>query len=137
MAPTPDWWPASATTPGCWASNVGFGDLDRRVVELAAATAALAGRPAPAGRLQLDPGQPEPYGAPTDATRAALELAARTEGLVLDPVYTGRALAALVARARDGRLDADRPVVFLHTGGLPALFTGRYQQWFPVGAAEP
>jgi D-cysteine desulfhydrase len=117
--------------------NVGFDDLAPRVAELAAATAARAGRPEPIGRLQLDPGQPEPYGAPTEDTRVALELAARSEGLVLDPVYTGRALAAVMARRRDGRLAADRPLVFLHTGGLPALFTARYQPWFANGPTGP
>jgi 1-aminocyclopropane-1-carboxylate deaminase/D-cysteine desulfhydrase-like pyridoxal-dependent ACC family enzyme len=110
--------------------NVGFDDLDPKITELAGATARLAGRTAPTGTLQLDPGQPEPYGQPTEPTRKALELAARSEGLVLDPVYTGRALAALVARCRDGRIAPDQPVVFLHTGGLPALLTQRYRHWF-------
>jgi D-cysteine desulfhydrase len=111
--------------------NVGFDDLDPKVSDLAKATAALAGRAEPQGRLQLDPGQPEPYGEPTRATRDAMQLAARTEGLVLDPVYTGRCLAALVHRARAGAFGDDRPVVFLHSGGLPALFTSRYRAWFP------
>jgi D-cysteine desulfhydrase len=111
--------------------NVGFDDLDAKVDELAAATASLAGRPRPSGSIQLDVGQPEPYGQPTAATRGALELAARCEGLLLDPVYTGRAMAALVTRCRDGRIAGDQPVVFLHTGGLPALFTDRYRAWFP------
>jgi L-cysteate sulfo-lyase len=57
----------------------------------------------------------------TSETRAAMLLAARTEGVVLDPVYTGRAMAGLIAAARSGRLDGQR-VVFLHTGGLPGLF---------------
>jgi 1-aminocyclopropane-1-carboxylate deaminase/D-cysteine desulfhydrase-like pyridoxal-dependent ACC family enzyme len=115
--------------------NVGFADLVPRVPTLAAATAALAARPPPAGTVQLDDGQPEPYGQPTDATREALELAARTEGLLLDPVYTGRALAALVAGVRRGHLGRDRPLVLLHTGGLPALFTARYAGWFGLAGA--
>ena len=45
-------------------------------------------------------------------------LAARTEGLLLDPVFTAKAMAALIAEARAGRLAG--PVVFLHTGGTPA-----------------
>ncbi|MFN0092226.1 MAG: pyridoxal-phosphate dependent enzyme, partial [Acidimicrobiales bacterium] len=113
--------------------DVGFGaGLAEQVAALAEAAAALTGRPAPSGEVQLDPSLPEPYGAPAAEVREALELAARTEGLVLDPVYTGRALAALIARRRDGRVPADQPVVFLHTGGLPALFTGRYRDWFAV-----
>ena len=69
------------------------------------------------------------YGEPTDACRAALDLAARLEGLVLDPVYTGKALAALVAARRQGRIESDSRVVFLHTGGMPALFSTRYSGW--------
>lgn len=117
--------------------NVGFDDLDPKVAELAAATACLAGRSEPSGAIRLDAGQPEPYGEPTAATREALELAAHCEGLVLDPVYTGRAMAALITRCRDGRIPADQPVVFLHTGGLPALFTDRYGAWFqPAGPSR-
>ncbi|GAB3689549.1 hypothetical protein GCM10028814_31090 [Angustibacter aerolatus] len=57
----------------------------------------------------------------TSATRDALALAARTEGVVLDPTYTGRAMAGLVAAAAAGTLPVGR-VVFVHTGGLPGLF---------------
>ncbi|ADI10762.1 D-cysteine desulfhydrase [Streptomyces bingchenggensis BCW-1] len=52
----------------------------------------------------------------------ALTTAARTEGIVLDPVYTGRALAGLIAAVRDGQVRHGRRTVFLHTGGLPGLF---------------
>lgn len=62
------------------------------------------------------------YGVPSPAGLEAQSLAARTEGLLVDPVYTGKALAALLADIRSARLPADRPVVFLHTGGAPALF---------------
>jgi L-cysteate sulfo-lyase len=62
------------------------------------------------------------YGSITEPTAAAIRLAARTEGIVLDPTYTGRALAGLIAAVRDGDLGADAPVVFWHTGGLPGLF---------------
>lgn len=62
------------------------------------------------------------YGKPSPAGLEAQALAARTEGLLVDPVYTGKALGALLADIRSGRLPADRPVVFLHTGGAPALF---------------
>jgi len=70
------------------------------------------------------------YGALDDATFAALTLAARTEALVLDPVYTAKAMAALVTWAREGRLDASACVCFWHTGGQPALFASRYQERF-------
>jgi L-cysteate sulfo-lyase len=62
------------------------------------------------------------YGSLTERTAAAIRLAARTEVIVLDPTYTGRALAGLIAAAADGDLGPDAPVVFWHTGGLPGLF---------------
>ena len=105
-------------------------DLDATVGPKAEEAAALAGLPPPAGTAVVDHGQRgEAYGATTDACRAAIDLAARTEGLVLDPVYTGKALAALVAARRDGRIEAGTRTVFVHTGGMPALFADRYARW--------
>ncbi len=105
-------------------------DLDIAVPAMAGATAALAGRADPTGAVQLDHERIGPgYGAPSDACREALDLAARTEGVLLDPVYTGKGMAGLVAAVREGRLDTSRPTVFLHTGGLPALFSPRYADW--------
>jgi D-cysteine desulfhydrase len=57
------------------------------------------------------------YGVPTDDVWSALRLFARTEGILLDPVYTGKAAAALVSGVRRGET-----VVFLHTGGMPGLY---------------
>lgn len=62
------------------------------------------------------------YARPTDAMREALSLAARCEGLVLDPVYTGKAFAGLIALARSSRYDREQALLFLHTGGTPGLF---------------
>jgi L-cysteate sulfo-lyase len=62
------------------------------------------------------------YGSLTPAAAQAIRLAARTEGLFLDPIYTGRAMAGLIAAVADGGIAPDRRVVFLHTGGLPGLF---------------
>jgi D-cysteine desulfhydrase/L-cysteate sulfo-lyase len=62
------------------------------------------------------------YGLPTPDGLAAIRLAARTEGLLLDPVYTGKAMAGLIDHARQGLIGKDDVVVFIHTGGLPALF---------------
>jgi 1-aminocyclopropane-1-carboxylate deaminase/D-cysteine desulfhydrase-like pyridoxal-dependent ACC family enzyme len=67
----------------------------------------------------------EGYGIPTPGGMEALRLLARTEGILLDPVYTAKAMAALVADLRSGRVAADQPVVFVHTGGAPALFAYR------------
>lgn len=62
------------------------------------------------------------YGHPTEQTMEALEVAALDEGIILDPVYTGKAMAGLIGHARDGILGAGDTVVFVHTGGQPALF---------------
>jgi D-cysteine desulfhydrase len=105
-------------------------DLDEQVPAKAAQVAALAGRLSPTGTCLVDHGQVGGgYAVATDAGREALHLAARFEGLVLDPVYSGKAMAALVAARRDDRLRADQRVVFLHTGGLPALFAGSFAEW--------
>ncbi|MDL5154890.1 pyridoxal-phosphate dependent enzyme [Actinomycetospora termitidis] len=72
-------------------------------------------------RLRLDQVGPG-YATQTDAVAEAMLLAARTEGIVLDPVYTGRALAGLVAAVADGTVRPGARTVFLHTGGLPGLF---------------
>jgi 1-aminocyclopropane-1-carboxylate deaminase/D-cysteine desulfhydrase-like pyridoxal-dependent ACC family enzyme len=62
------------------------------------------------------------YGIATRASVEAIELAARTEGLLLDPVYTGKCMAGLIADIRAGRWSGGGPVVFLHSGGTPGLF---------------
>jgi 1-aminocyclopropane-1-carboxylate deaminase/D-cysteine desulfhydrase-like pyridoxal-dependent ACC family enzyme len=62
------------------------------------------------------------YGQPSPRGLDAMRLAARTEGLMLDPIYTGKAMAGLIDHARRGRLGAESTVVFVHTGGLPAMF---------------
>ena len=60
------------------------------------------------------------YGQLNDATVQAMKLAARTEALILDPVYSGKAMAGFLRRARDP--DARGDLLFLHTGGTPAVF---------------
>ena len=65
------------------------------------------------------------YSTLTEGVRHALLTAARTEGLILDPVYTGRALAGLIAAVRDGDVRPGRRTIFLHSGGLPGLFGSR------------
>ncbi len=62
------------------------------------------------------------YGQRTDAMNEAVMLLARLEGLLLDPVYTGKAFAGLVDLVRSGYFDASQNIVFLHTGGAAALF---------------
>jgi L-cysteate sulfo-lyase len=77
------------------------------------------------------------YDALTDPVREALTLAARLEGIVLDPVYTGRALAGLIAAVRAGEIRAGESTVFLHTGGLPGLFGHADAVAFAARAGEP
>jgi D-cysteine desulfhydrase family pyridoxal phosphate-dependent enzyme len=62
------------------------------------------------------------YAAPTPGGIEAITLLARTEGVVLDPVYTGKAMAGLIDHVRTGRVMPDETVVFVHTGGAPGLF---------------
>ena len=105
-------------------------DLDQQVPEKAMETARLAGLPEPTGDVHIDHDRyGDGYGDPTDDCREALDLAARLEGLVLDPVYSGKAMAGLIAARRDGRIERDTNVVFLHTGGMPALFASTYAEW--------
>jgi L-cysteate sulfo-lyase len=62
------------------------------------------------------------YGVPTDAMIEALELVARCEGIVLDPVYSGKAMAGLIDLVRRGVYTPGQNIVFLHTGGAVGLF---------------
>jgi D-cysteine desulfhydrase family pyridoxal phosphate-dependent enzyme len=73
------------------------------------------------------------YGLPTPEMRRAVELAARCEGLLLDPVYSGKAMAGLIGLIAERRFAADDRVVFLHSGGTPALFA--YRSVFEGSAA--
>jgi D-cysteine desulfhydrase/L-cysteate sulfo-lyase len=63
------------------------------------------------------------YGTPSEAGSEAVRLFARHEGVVLDPIYTGKAAAGLIAHLREGRFGRDDVLVFVHTGGTPANFT--------------
>jgi L-cysteate sulfo-lyase len=65
------------------------------------------------------------YGVPTEGMVAAVERLAREEGILLDPVYTGKAMAGLIDMVEKGRFDKVDNVVFLHTGGSPGLFAYR------------
>ena len=76
-----------------------------------------------ADRLRLDRDQVgDGYGRLTPAAASAMRTAARREGLLLDPVYTGKALAGLAAAAAEGIVQPGERTVFVHTGGLPGLF---------------
>ncbi len=105
--------------------------LTKKVRDIAQATLDHLGRKAAPDEdtLHIVEGYAGPaYGLPTEQMRAAVRLAARLEGLILDPVYTGKAFAGLVDLVRQGRFTKDQTVVFLHTGGMPGLFA--YTDYF-------
>lgn len=96
-----------------------------RIRRLAAETARLAGETVEACAEDviirdgfIGPG----YGIPTPEAVEAIRLVARTEGVFLDPTYTGKGMAGLMAEIRSGRIGSDETIVFLHTGGAPGLF---------------
>ena len=62
------------------------------------------------------------YGIPSKNGLDAIALLAQTEGIFLDPVYTGKAFAGLIADIESGKLKANEPILFMHTGGVPGLF---------------
>ncbi|MGV9010299.1 D-cysteine desulfhydrase [Brevundimonas sp.] len=97
---------------------------EENVLKLARQTAALLGRPeavTPEMVVADCDYVGEGYGLIDGAVIEALKLAARTDGIVLDPVYTGKAMKGLIALARAGRFEGET-VVFLHTGGAQGLF---------------
>jgi 1-aminocyclopropane-1-carboxylate deaminase/D-cysteine desulfhydrase-like pyridoxal-dependent ACC family enzyme len=80
------------------------------------------GGPVEAASIELDESQlGDGYGRPSRAAAEAAELLARTEGILVDPIYTAKALAGLIAGVRSGAWDGER-IVFWHAGGLPGLF---------------
>lgn len=103
--------------------------LQERVARLASETADLLGRPqkfSPVDVLVNADYCASGYGVLTEAERAAVRLFARTEGMLLDPVYTGRAAAGLIDLARKGFFKPGETILFWNTGGQPALFADCY-----------
>jgi L-cysteate sulfo-lyase len=70
------------------------------------------------------------YGQPTEGMTEAVLMLARLEGVLLDPVYSGKAMAGLIDLIRKGTFRKDETIVFLHTGGAVGLFgyTGVFEQ---------
>ena len=104
------------------------GKQEANVFKLAEETAALLGQPGRVTRDQVVADCDyvgEGYGLVDQGVIDALTLAARLDGIVLDPVYSGKAMKGLIALARAGRFTSDsggETVVFLHTGGAQGLF---------------
>jgi D-cysteine desulfhydrase family pyridoxal phosphate-dependent enzyme len=100
-------------------------ECEERILRLANEAARLAGQPLSLTRESvlvrdgfIGPG----YGIPSQEGVEAIRLIARTEGVFLDPTYTGKAMAGFVDEVRSGRIGKSETVVFVHTGGEPALF---------------
>jgi 1-aminocyclopropane-1-carboxylate deaminase/D-cysteine desulfhydrase-like pyridoxal-dependent ACC family enzyme len=68
------------------------------------------------------------YGLPNASSCEAIALCARYEGILLDPVYTSKAMAVIINDIRNGCFSAEDDLLFIHTGGAPALFA--YQEMF-------
>jgi len=106
--------------------EAGEGPFAEHVLELANATAE---------RLELDVAYQlsdvevreeflgDGYGVVGELERRAIRLTAETEGILLDPVYTGRAMGGLITMIERGEFSSSDTVLFWHTGGLPALFS--------------
>ncbi len=96
-------------------------ELRPAVAHLLADLAGLTGRPGDPDEIELDDGElGAGYGRPTAAADEAMRLLARTEGILVDPIYTAKALAGLVRAVRAGTIRG--PVVFWHAGGTPGIF---------------
>ena len=97
--------------------------LAARVAELASEGAALVREPPfePDEMIVHDGYVGAGYGELTDGVLEAIRLVAATEGLLVDPVYTGKAMSGLIGEVRAGRWRADEHIVFVHTGGTTAL----------------
>jgi D-cysteine desulfhydrase len=98
---------------------------EEKIHALAQATADLLGvaQPVPRAAVEVIDAQVGPgYSLPTAAMVEAIQLFARLEGVLLDPVYTGKTAAGLIDLIRRGRFAAGERVLFVHTGGSPALY---------------
>lgn len=107
------------------------GELRARIAALAGETAMTLGQPMSFTEDQVlvnDDYLGGGYAVMGAAEREAIELFARYEGILVDPVYTGRAAAGMIDLVRKGSFSKSDRVLFWHTGGTPALFTDAYQK---------
>jgi len=104
--------------------NIPQQDQEEKVFNLACETAEYIGKPGCVSREDVVANcnyVGEGYGVPTESMNEAVLMLARTEGLLFDPVYSGKGLAGMIDLIRNGTLGGDN-IVFLHTGGSAALF---------------
>ena len=99
-------------------------ELEEMVFRMASEVASLLGKPSVVNRSAVVATDPNPiqYGVLTREVSDVIKLFARTEGILVDPVYTGPALVGLLDLIRQGKFRRDSNVVFIHTGGTAALF---------------
>jgi len=103
-------------------------EQEANVHKLAVEVAALAGSVVPVPRDAIvcrDEWVGPGYSLPTPEMIAAVRLFAGSEGVLLDPVYTGKAAAGLIALVRSGEIARDETVLFLHTGGSPVIYANQ------------
>jgi D-cysteine desulfhydrase family pyridoxal phosphate-dependent enzyme len=93
-----------------------------RIANEAAALIGTSTRIAPDDLLTDQEHYGEGYAIPTAACVEAMRLLAQTEGVLLDPVYSGKAMAGMIAHIRSGSVKAGETIIFLHTGGVPGFF---------------
>lgn len=101
------------------------GPQETKLHELSNETSRLAGakREVPASAFTVVDDYVGPgYSLPTDEMTAAIQTLARLEGILLDPVYTGKTAAGLIGLVQQGRFEKDSNVLFVHTGGSPAIY---------------
>jgi D-cysteine desulfhydrase family pyridoxal phosphate-dependent enzyme len=109
--------------------------VQQTVAALASQICGLLGEPAsfaPEDILVNDEFLGDGYGIAGATEVEAIRLFARQEGILLDPVYTGRAAGGLIELVRRGLFDRTGTVLFWHTGGTPAIFADRYQDLFQL-----
>jgi D-cysteine desulfhydrase len=103
--------------------GVDCGAASEPAAAVAELVSGLSGAPAAVGELRIRSDQVGAgYSELTEPVMSALTLAARTEGLILDPIYTGRALAGLAKAVEEREIEQGQRTVLLHSGGLPGLF---------------
>lgn len=101
-------------------------EVEPRTARIANDAARHLGLPAtvdPTDVISFDDFVGEGYGIPTEAAYQAIKLLAQTEGVILDPIYTGKCFAGLISHVQSAKLPSDATVVFIHTGGTPAIFS--------------
>jgi len=117
--------PVTGIAPIRWTLGDSMETLTARSANLGAETLGIPTRVEAAEINSTDAYIGPGYGMPSTAGLEAMRLAARTDALLLDPVYTGKAMAALIDHVRRGLLTSNDTIIFLHTGGMPAVFAFR------------